>query len=366
MKRNRIVRLILATSLALSICNGCGKEATVSENVAVSADNVAPFVASSEVMTIGDVILNTEDLYMYLIPYATSIDLTMNVSDEERVKVLNNAITQAEKDTTCYLKALEEGIALDTESNLTIDTYTGAFISYYGMDFLSTYSVDEDTVREYFVRQRYVSLLKNKLESEAYDEAYVKYTQEYKDITFKKIYSVYFPTIEFGDDGNYLMDADGNYIKISEEDESSVAFSAQVLQKRAMEGDSLEELAKEYGVDIYSGENYLYDGGYTEEMAKYVDDLTNGDISEVIKMDMGYMIVRMDNTNEESYKNDFLSYMAKNEAANSIDEKLIEWLREYNINSDILNADGINSINLSNLCVDIISRGIFEAGVLMN
>lgn len=364
-KRGLCFALTALTLATVGMMTACGENNTVSGNQVDEAGNLV-LDGSEEVITINGVEVSVAEYSLYLIPFATSMDLEKETApDYDRLYALDTCITSLETDLTGYLKAKETGLTLSDMMTQNVDSYTGAFISYYGMDFLSDYGITEEMVHTYFERQAYAYAMKETVKAEAYDTAYAGYEDEYKDLTFQLVYSVYFPTIVTDENGDFVTDAEGNYTNLSEEEILQVEATAKNLLSETNDK-SLEELAVDYGVSMYAGPNYLYDGGYGEEMKAYVEDLKNGDISDVIPMDVGYMIVRMDNANDAEYKQAMIAYLADTDATKETDLKLAEWFQEYGVSNKLLNTEVIASIDLSSLSADLKNRGLYQEGMRLN
>ncbi len=365
MKAKYVRKALAVLALVSMVGTGCTKNNAVSEN-SVSEDTLLDLDGTEKILTIHNVSVTVNDFRVYLLQYATSADLTAdNAPDAERLKAIDLCLVDLEKDVTDCQKALEKGIVLDDSMQQKIENYVKGFQNYYGEECLKTYGITEDVLRTHFTRKAYAYKVKEATKTNVYKLAYGTYEAEYADLTFTKIYSVYFPTVAVNEAGDFITAADGSYEMLSETEIADIEVKARELKERS-KTESLEDLAVEYQVNMYSGDSYLYEGGYGEEMKAYIKDLKEGDISDVIPMDVGYLVLRIDDEDDEQYKLNMLDYLANNDATTAVEEEEKSWLREYNVNGDILNVEVIASIDLSAMCQDLKDRGLFEEGVVVN
>ena len=155
---------------------------------------------------------------------------------------------------------------------------------------------------------------------------------------FFQIYYVLFPSIEYDNDNQPVTTSDGAYVSCNEAKLQEQNKLAEELREKALENvengeadGNLEELAIEYGVDFVSGTERGYVGAYSKELNELLEGMENGDISEVVETEAGYMVVRMDNTDDTEFKDYSIRYMAEQSASSLYTTVQDNWIKESGI-----------------------------------
>ena len=120
------------------------------------------------------------------------------------------------------------------------------------------------------------------------------------------------------------------------------------------------DLIKEYDIEASSGEERNYDGAYSDELNKVLEDMKEGDISDVVETDAGYMVVRMDNPDDTDYKEYALHYAAMQSVQTQIGTLQQSWIKEAGCESLEPDADAIAKIDIKELCKQMKENGIYE------
>lgn len=343
------------------IMNGCSQSENLTGNDGEVNDNKSP-----EVMSISGCSVTEADYYLYLIQYIYNYGVIPEQLTEKNIALLMQTATNDLKIEFLQSQmAKEAGFTVPDEQVETMDLMMTAFYATFGEDFLVNYGIDETAVRNMIERQLYVYLLTDKATNDLITEFTMEYEEKYADYQFHNMYYVVFPNFQVDDEGQTILDDEGNSIPLSEEEMAEQLALAEEFRERAVNGTvsadesaTMEILAQEYGVAPFSGVQINVNGVYTEELNKVVASLSNGDISEVILTDAGYMIVRMDNSNDTELMAQMIADFAEESATDYLPYRQQIWIEESGIESIEPNQDLLGTIDVLALCNDMAARGI--------
>lgn len=375
MKKSKLNVLITVISLILlcgGILTGCGGDGQgVSGNNAASGNgtgsNIPADVQDLVFLQVAEYSADLGDIYLYLIQYIYNNGITpAYLDDATKASIINGAINQMKLELVEYQLALQSDITLTEEQMMTVDRTSSVFYSTFGGDFLNSYGISEEDVYDLFLRQLYISAITNKAMQDMAAEYTAQYEEDYADLTFHTVYYALFPAIVYDEyTGEPVRQGEGQVIPLAEEELARQLALAEEFQKRAVEGlssgdaaETMEALVEEYGIAYCSGVERNYDGAYIRELNDVIADMKEGDISEVITTDAGYMIVRMDNTNDEEYKQFMIEYLAY-QAANSLLPTMQDaWMQQSGVISAQPDSTAMAAIDLDTLCKTMNELGL--------
>lgn len=359
MKKGVFRKLLMQVCICLLCCSfavGCGK-----------GENIAD--VSREVMNISGNAVYMSDYYMYLMQYFYNYNVTPDQLTEENIDALLATATNDLKAEMVRRNLVEEaGLEANDAQLGTIETMVTAFRGTFNDDLLSDYGVDETSIRNMISRQLDTYLITEKAAEDLRAEFTAQYEEQYKDYQFRDMYYVLFPNInlEYNENGELIVDDVGNPIPLTEEEKEEQMALAEEFRERAIEGvssgdaaASMEMLAVEYGIEPYSGEQYYVNGLYDEELSRIVESLSDGQISEVISTDSGYMIVRMDNSNDTEYKEQMITQLAAQSAEEHKEALVQSWIDAAGVGDIQPNQELLDMIDVAALCEKMIERGIW-------
>lgn len=343
------------------IMSGCGQ----TENPTGTGNGVSEN-KSPEVMSVSGCSVTEADYYLYLIQYIYNYNVIPEQLTENNIELLMQTATNDLKIEFLQSQmAKEAGLILSDEQMETMNLMMTAFYATFGEEFLTGYGIDETAVRNMIERQLYVYLLTDQTTNDLITEYTREYEEEYADYHFHNMFYVVFPNFQVDDEGQTILDDEGNSIPLTEEEMAEQMALAEEFRERAVNGAvsadesaTMEILAQEYGVAPFSGVQVNVNGAYTEELNQLVASLSNGDISEVILTDVGYMIVRMDNSDDTELMAQMIADFAKDSAKEYLPYRQQSWLEESGIRSIEPNQELLGSIDIPALCNDMIARGI--------
>jgi hypothetical protein len=354
----RFALFLCAQLLAAGSLTGCGQTdgQTGSTQSVVSQETAENTV----VMTIEDYDVNLDEMYLYLIQYCYNNRLSSDDVDASKTEdVINSAISEMKLEIVEYLLAQNTELDVTEDDLATVSTGANAFYEHFGEEFLSSYGIDYDCVEALFTRQVYISAITDKAMNDMIADYTEQYEEQYADLTFHTVYYALFPSVQYDEDGNAVTDDDGNYVALSDEEMQKQYALAEELHDRAVAGEKMEDLVEEYGIDYCSGTERNYDGAYAQELNDVLSGMAEGDISDVITTDAGYMVVRMDNLNDEDYKAYTISYMASQNANNLLPTMQENWLTQSGVENVTADDAVLDTIDLAALCKDMENRDLY-------
>lgn len=353
---SKILVQVCICLLGFSFIAGCGKEENVPDT-------------SQEVMNISGNAVYLSDYYMYLIQYFYNYNVTPDQLTEENINTLLATATNDLKAEMVRRNLVEEaGLEANDAQLGTIETMVTAFRGTFDEDLLNGYGIDEASIRNMISRQLDTYLITEKAAEDLRTEFEAQYEEQYKDYQFRSMYYVLFPNIhlESDENGELITDDAGNPIPLTEEEKEEQMALVEEFRERAIEGlssgdaaASMEMLAVEYGIEPYSGEQYYVNGLYDEELSRMVESLSDGEISEVISTDSGYMIVRMDNSNDTEYKEQMITQLAAQSAEEHKETLVQSWIDAAGVGDIQPNQELLDTIDAVALCGEMIERGIW-------
>ncbi|MCR5654737.1 MAG: peptidyl-prolyl cis-trans isomerase [Lachnospiraceae bacterium] len=349
---HKAVTLLLSVSITLaSVLTGCGKEEVVSEDTA----------KETVVMTIEDHDVTLQEYYLYLIQYCynNSVD-PASVTDEKKAEIISAVTEELKLETVEYILAdVTEDVVVSENDLSGADTGTNNFYQHFGADFLGKYGIDKDCVKELFVKQKYIDALTKKALSDLAKDSKPGIEEDYGELTFHSIYYALFPSVEYDASGEPKRDVSGNAIPLGEKELAEQLKKANEYRERALAGESMEELVKEYGIEAYSGMEHNFEGAYVEELNKAIENMENGDISNVIATPAGFMIARMDNNNDEEYKAFLIDYLSQQGAQNMLSTLQNNWCTAAGVGELTVDSAITDAIDVKAICQEMKDKNLY-------
>ncbi|MDE6744802.1 MAG: hypothetical protein K2J95_13055 [Lachnospiraceae bacterium] len=364
MKKVVFSRLFMGVCICLFCCGfvmGCGKDG---EGVGGVQDAM-----NQEVMNVSGNSVYMSDYYLYLMQYFYNYNITPLQLTEESINTIMETATNDLKAEMVRKSLVEEAGLEANEAQLEmIETMVTAYRGTFTDELLNDYGIDETAIRNMIARQLDTYLITEKAAGELQAEFMVRYEEQYAEYQFRHMYYVLFPNVRvnFDENGEMILDETGNPIPLTEEEEAEQLLLAEEFRERAVEGmvsgdtsASMELLAVEYGIGAFSGEQYYVNGLYDEELSRMVESLSDGEISEVTMTDAGYIIVRMDNSNDTEYKEQMITQLAAQATEECKDILVQSWVAAAGVQDIQPDQELLNTIDVMALCEEMIARGIW-------
>lgn len=360
--KKKIVAIMLSLCVSVTAM-ACGKSGSVSDNSA-SGNEVAveDAITPQSVMQIGDYTIDTSDLYLYLIMY-TSMNGIRNDQTPEGIKSLMTIVlNQVMMEKLQYQLSLEENCTITDEEKEKAAQSAENFVGFFGEGFLKHYGVTKEKVEEMFTQSAYSGALEAMTKQNFYNDFYADIEAEY---AAKKLHSVtyaLFPTIVYDESGRQVKDENGATVYLGEEEKAAELARATELMQRAKAGEEMEALIEEYGIKDFSGQEHEFDGAYVDELNDIIASLSNGDISDVYESVAGYMVVRMDNTDDTDYKAYLVGYAAKQQAEQAYYNIKDVWAQSSGISMDSADMAVIDAMEVTDLLKRMYNSGLAVYG----
>jgi len=366
MKIKRIISLIIVQMLCVFMLAGCSGNAQQAqgEGVALVGEQIISVEDAKKtvVFTIEEEDVTLDEMYLYYIQYLFNNKVTAEqMNDAKKAELDSTVVSQMMVDTVEYLLALQMEELEVTDEDLA-ESQKGAenFYNFFGEGTLANYGIDKATVEELFRKQTYVAAVTNKAIEDLSKSNLEQYEEEYKDLNFHSITYALFPSIAYDEEGNKVSDEAGNNVSLSESEMKQQLAKAQELQKRAASGEkTMEELIEEYGVSHCSGVERNYEGAYAKELNDVVKALNEGDVSEVITMDAGYMVARMDKKNDQEYKDYMISYAAQQMAQSLLPKMQEKWAEQAGLDKVVVDEKTVSAIDAKAICGEMKMKGLY-------
>lgn len=367
MKRfvRRTAGVLCVLLLSMSLMTGCdASEGSVSGNQ--SGGIVSANIWDGEVMKIGEYSVTMQDMYLYLIQYIYNNSTSpAELNEASQATIINQTINQMKLELVEYQLAMQTGITLTEEELATVEKTADLFYNTFGEEFLNSYGIDRECVHGLFERQLYISGITNKAVDDLAADYMSQFEQEYADIKFHSVYYALFPSLKYDADGQIVLDASGNAIPLTEAEMEQQLALANEFQERAVEGmaaedaaASMEALVEEYNIGFCSGIERNYDGAYIAELNEVIDGLETGEISDVVRTDAGYMIVRMDNPDDTEYKEYMIQYLSYQSAGKLLPTMQDTWMTQSGVIPVQPSSEALVSIDLIGLCTVMNEQGL--------
>lgn len=360
----KLVSAALALTLVLT-CVACGdtKNSDGSNKKSDSSVEVsAEDTKNTEVLKIGDEKIALDYVYLYVIQFIYTYNATEDTISNNMDSYKNQIISQLRTDEIKYIYAKNNGIELTDDEKTEMDDVVDRYFKTFPKEFLEKYGISRDTVESLFYKQRYISKLNDETQKNLEEKYQKEAAEELKDKTFFDLYYMLFPTVEYKD-GSPVTDSDGKYTQLSDEKKQKQAKDAAEAKKRLEAGEDIQDLEKEYGIEECSEELRSYFGAYSEDLNNLIKDLQNGDVSETYESDLGYMVVKMVNNNDEDYKQYYIETAAGQKASNQMTVEENNWLASVEVDEEKdMIGDTWSNLDISKVAAAMDKEGISKSG----
>lgn len=333
-KRNRIISILLAilcTACLLSGCkdNGKGSEVSPSETV---------------VLTVGGEEISLSEVNYYGLSFLNGLHMPentdMNAYYSQDYPTLNDALkaqllTQMRQTKILYLKAIEEGITLSEEDEKKVKELVDEYTKSYDAEKLERLGLNQEVLTHVYTQMQMILNLETKLAAEV---------ESGEVVSYGTIDNLVFLTIEVDENGNAVVDEDGNYVSLSkEEQEKQKALAEEVMQK-LKDGETAEALIEEYDLAATSGSVH----GTTESLQKTYN-LKDGEVSDVLSNNFGYSVVKMVALEDKDYTDRVGAYNTQSAAQEAVQSQESAWFDAFPVSDEDLNMDAWNAFNFQDL-----------------
>lgn len=305
--------------------------------------------SKTEVMKVGEETVTLDEVFLYVIQCAYVYNLDKNTAEESESTYKSTILQQIQSAKAKYQVAQTADIELTDEEKEEINTTVDGYIEAFGQEFLESYGISREAVYQLFLEQEYITKLQEKSMKDLSEDYLKEAKEDYGDKTFIEAYYVFFP--------KQKTDDDGNAVDLPAEDIAKAKQNAQDVRERALAGESLEDIGKDYGEDsgVLAETQRTFIGIYEEALNKMLSGMKNGDISEVYEDAAGYMVLEMKNNNDTDYRDYFIQAYAQQKAQEAYSSMESVWVKAMNVSDDDIIGDTWEQLSIVEI-VDYIHK----------
>ncbi len=224
-----------------------------------------------------------------------------------------------------YMVAEKQGITLTDEEEKEIRSDVTTFMGEVDGRVLNQWGIDKELVEE-VCKQRYLA---QKLKNTVTEEV------EVEEQKYSTLYLMLFPIIEMNEDGSYATMEDGETpIMLSDAEIAQKKEDAENALKELQEGADIEEVAKKYGVESYSGEERNLTDSFGEPFSQYAKSLSEGEYSSVIEIESCYAIVKMVKEDDATLTEQIMSYYRADMEKEALEKAREQWYMDLGIEQE--------------------------------
>lgn len=317
----RLLTGVLALTMSVGLLTGCGNKAVSGEGGYSKED-----AASTKVMVIGDYDVYLDEILVYAIQALMMNGASSSTIEATQGSYKEQTLSLIRETKILYDVAIHNNIELNDDDMVTTNNTISNFKKAFPQEFFDKYGISDEAIEKVFTEQTYVSKLENDIKNDMGKNANEEIAKGYENYNFNIVYYMMFPTVEVTEDDTPATDTDGSYIDISDEDKADVKAKAEEVVDRLRLGEEAEKLAEEYGIVAYSGEQSGYIGIYSEAVNKALEDLENGECTDVIEEKLGYAVVVMKSANDEDLKASYVYAITSDYVEKEFETLRKQWL----------------------------------------
>lgn len=285
------------------------------------------------VMKVGDRDVYLDEVNLYCLENVTQLGITIDQLDTVTAsdgtpapEYYKREILDLILDTKItYMKAVEEGITLTKEEKSAIQSDAVEYMSNVSGSVTKKMGITMNTVLQSYEERYVVKKYGDELMSDV----------EVEEQQYCTIYMLLFPKVQVDEKGNYIKDSDGeSAILLSEDEIKEKKADADAALLELQDGADIEEVAKEYGVDLVSGQESNLVGSFGDPFDEYAGTLKEGELSPVLEIESCYAIIQMVEENNEDLAQQITSHYREEKEKEEMSQFLASWYEEYGIDKD--------------------------------
>ena len=222
-----------------------------------------------------------------------------------------------------YREAQTTGMTLSDEEKEQAKEKAKQIIDEYGEEWMQDHEVSDSDIEKICEMEALGDRYIKDLSGETTDE-------EKEEQRYIKVYQVSFPTVEFDQDGMVKSNQDGTLVKKSAAEQEKMRTDAEdYVWETKQNAQDMDKQAKMYDKTVEVVEKYLYYNDLEKEYKEAVDQLAEGEISEVISSEYGYYVIRLLEADAKDYAKTIVNYDGQKEFQEKKDAKMDELLTTY-------------------------------------
>lgn len=329
----RIVAGMLMLSMTCVSLTGCEDKTKKEDTTPAEAFEGVP--SDTKVMVIGEYDVYLDELLVYafqnLYLRGSSVE---NWSDEADISAKKEVLSSIRETKILYDVATKNDCTLDESDMEVVETTSDNFINTFGTDLLDEYGISDEVVKSVFAEQAMVSKFETEIKNDMGKKINADVMEGFVDYSFNTIYYMVFPTIAQDDAGDPMVNEDGSYVELSDEEKEAAKADAEAAIEELRGGADYLETAEKYGITDFCTETSGYIGSYSDELNEALEGMKNGECTDIMEGTMGYIVVYMISADDETLKENYVYYLAKDYTDDEFDTLRNNWLATIEIDPE--------------------------------
>ena len=356
----KIISEVLICLLMVTLLTGCGDPVADGYNEkAKVGDKVYSTQYASETIAlkVGDYNISLAECMVELMQNFYMYGITPDNLDTTGVAAQSYALSNIRKNTILSDVAKHNDTVATPGDIQLVNEYTDNFVSAFS-DVMSLYGVTRDDVYNVFMKQVLVNIFENNIKNDMGRKINDDYNEEFKDTRFIDLYQLTFPFVEVDGNNKPVENENGSYNTYTDAEKLEVKKTAEKALKELASGSDAAETAKKYEVEAFSSKTNGYIGAYSDDFNKMFEKMDNGDVSEIIEGEKGYIIYVMLNNNDNDLKDYYTYTLASMKLDDEFKNVESKWLATIPVSEDDFVGTVWQDIDLGLLCRNLINAGI--------
>ncbi len=333
-KKKQIITILTAILCIACLLTGCKD----------NGQNSGKAPSEVLVLTVGGEEIHLSEVNYYGLSFLNGLhmpsDTDMSAYYSQEYPTMNDALKaqllmQIRQSKILYLKAVEQGITLSEEDEKKVKELVDEYRKAYDAARLEQLGLDEEVLTRVYTQMQMILNLEAKLAEEA---------ESGEDVSYGTIDNLVFLTIEVDENGNAVVDENGNYVSLSREEQERQKALAEEVMEKLKNGEAAEDLIEEYDLSATSGEIH----GTTESL-RTAYTLKDGEVSDVLLEDFGYNVVKMVALEDKDYTEKVNAYNAQTAAQEAVKQQENAWFEEFSISDTDVNEEVWKAFDLQDL-----------------
>ncbi len=286
----------------------------------------------SWLFSVRDEVLNEEDVaafaYIYLTEYNVRNVEQLQSIYEDKTTYAEYYKQQLEEDIIetmlLYQEAKEEKVSLSDEVKEQIKVNVENVMERFGEEALKKDGVSESDIENVYKKkmlgEAYLNQVLGEMEEEEKEETQNRYVH---------VFQVTFPIVQLDEDGMLMSDSEGRLIKISSSEIETIEQEAIEFAEKLQQGESMETLLENCRAEVTGMDKYLKYDDLELPYKNAIDEIAQGEYTDVISSDYGFYVVELLDEDDEAYAEMIVSQGIDSEQASVRVQEVERLYSEY-------------------------------------
>lgn len=286
----------------------------------------------SWLFSVRDEVLNEEDVaafaYIYLTEYNVRNVEQLQSIYEDKTTYAEYYKQQLEEDIIetmlLYQEAKEEKVSLSDEVKEQIKVNVENVMERFGEEALKEDGVSESDIENVYKKkmlgEAYLNQVLGEMEETEKEETKSRYVH---------VFQVTFPIVHLDEDGMLMSDSEGRLIKISSSEIETIEQEAIEFAEKLQQGESMETLLENCRAEVTGMDKYLKYDDLELPYKNAIDEIAQGEYTDVISSDYGFYVVELLDEDDEAYAEMIVSQGIDSEQASVRVQEVERLYSEY-------------------------------------